>query len=136
EPHFKDYKSAAFALLDSGLQDAQALTCLVRLLACASLIALVLGMLLVCCGQRPRLDWHGQRGLSFLQLGLRAVLEDFALFTSGKVSNLSDVQRKACVLLSPGNPKSLIMRPTITEPSAETAVAPETAVFSGMPLSA
>ncbi|MGF1499496.1 MAG: transposase, partial [Elainellaceae cyanobacterium] len=47
EPHFKDYKSAAFALLDSGLQDAQALTCLVRLLACASLIALVLGMLLV-----------------------------------------------------------------------------------------
>ncbi|MGF1496077.1 MAG: transposase [Elainellaceae cyanobacterium] len=73
EPHFKDYKSAALALLDSGLQDARALTCLLMLLTCASLIALVLAMLLVRCGQRTRLDWHGQRGLSFLQLGLREV---------------------------------------------------------------
>ncbi|NEQ15844.1 MAG: hypothetical protein F6K63_35570 [Moorea sp. SIO1G6] len=28
-------------------------------------------MMLVLSGQRPRIDWHGQRGLSFLQLGLR-----------------------------------------------------------------
>jgi hypothetical protein len=28
EPHFKDYKSAGFEVLDSGLRDAQALTCL------------------------------------------------------------------------------------------------------------
>jgi hypothetical protein len=28
-------------------------------------------MMLVKAGQRTRLDWHGDRGLSFLQLGLR-----------------------------------------------------------------
>ena len=41
------------------------------LLDCASLIALMLGMMLVQAGERSRLDWHGERGLSFLQLGLR-----------------------------------------------------------------
>lgn len=71
EPHFKDYKSAAFEVLHSGLRNAQALTCLFMLLDCASLIALMLGMMLVQAGQRSRFDWHGQRGLSFLQLGLR-----------------------------------------------------------------
>jgi hypothetical protein len=71
EPHFKDYKSAAFDVLQSGLRDAQALTCLFMLLDCASLLALILGMMLVQAGHRARLDWHGQRGLSFLQLGLR-----------------------------------------------------------------
>lgn len=71
EPHFKDYKSAAFNVLQSGLRTAQALTCLFMLLDCASLIALMLGMMLVQSGERSRLDWHGERGLSFLQLGLR-----------------------------------------------------------------
>lgn len=71
EHHFKDYKSAALAVLDSGLRDADALTRLFMLLDCAYLIALVLGMMLVKAGQRTRLDWHGDRGLSFLQLGLR-----------------------------------------------------------------
>ncbi|NEP20409.1 MAG: transposase [Leptolyngbya sp. SIO4C1] len=71
EPHFKDYKSAAFDLLDSGLRDDKALSCLLMLLDCASLIALLLGVMLVLFGQRSKLDWHSQRGLSFLQLGLR-----------------------------------------------------------------
>jgi hypothetical protein len=71
EPHFKDYKSAAFNLLDTHLRDAQALTCLVMLMDCATLLAIVLGMRVVRMGQRARLDWHPQRGLSFLQLGLR-----------------------------------------------------------------
>lgn len=71
EPHFKDYKSAAFEVLRSHLRDAQALTCLFMLLDCAALIALVLGMLVVQWGQRHWLDWHTHRGLSFLQLGLR-----------------------------------------------------------------
>lgn len=73
EPHFKDYKSAAFEVLHSGLRDAQALTCLFMLLDCATLIALMLGMMLVQAGQRTAIDWHGERGLSFLQLGLRQV---------------------------------------------------------------
>jgi hypothetical protein len=71
EPHFKDYKSAAFEVLRSHLRDAQALTCLFMLLDSASLIALVLGMMVVRLGQRKWIDWHTQRGLSFLQLGLR-----------------------------------------------------------------
>ncbi|MEM9452523.1 MAG: IS4 family transposase, partial [Cyanobacteria bacterium P01_E01_bin.6] len=71
EPHFKDYKSAAFGVEASHLRDARALTCLVMLLDCAYLIAVILGVMLVQFGQRLRLDWHGHRGLSFLQLGLR-----------------------------------------------------------------
>ena len=71
EHHFKDYKSAALNVLASGLRDADGLTRLFMLLDCAYLIALVVGMMLVKAGQRTRLDWHGQRGLSFLQLGLR-----------------------------------------------------------------
>lgn len=71
EPHFKDYKSAAFDVLHSGLRHAQALTCLFMLLDCASMIAFMLDMMLVQAGQRSRFDWHQERGLSFLQLGLR-----------------------------------------------------------------
>lgn len=69
--HFKDYKSAAFEVLHSGLRDAPALTCLFMLLDCAMLIALLLGMMLAQAGHLARLDWHPHRGLSFLQLGLR-----------------------------------------------------------------
>ncbi|ASC71407.1 hypothetical protein XM38_023590 [Halomicronema hongdechloris C2206] len=71
EPHFKDYKSAAFDLLETGLREAEMLTRLVMLLDAASLIALILGLMLVHAKQRARIDWHGERGLSFLQLGLR-----------------------------------------------------------------
>jgi hypothetical protein len=71
EPHFKDYKSAAFDLLETGLREAEMLTRLVMLLDAASLIALMLGLMLVHAKQRARIDWHGERGLSFLQLGLR-----------------------------------------------------------------
>ncbi len=73
EPHFKDYKAAAFGVLQSGWRDAQALTGLFMLLDSASLLALILGMMLVPAGEQTRLDWHGQRGFSFLQLGLREV---------------------------------------------------------------
>lgn len=73
EPHFKDYKSAVFQLLDTRLRDAQALTCLVMLLDCAALIATVLASIAIKLGQRSFLDWHSHRGLSFLQLGLRAI---------------------------------------------------------------
>jgi hypothetical protein len=71
EPHFKDYKSAAFDVTTSHLRDAQALTCLFMLLDTAALIALILGIMLVRLGQRAWIDWHDHRGLSFLQIGLR-----------------------------------------------------------------
>jgi hypothetical protein len=57
--------------LDTHLRDAQALTCLVMLMDCATLLVIVLGTMVVHMGQRVPLDWHPQRGLSFLQLGLR-----------------------------------------------------------------
>jgi hypothetical protein len=71
EPHFRDYKSAAFGIIESHLRDASALTTLFLLLDIATLIALILGMMLVQTGQRSLLDAHPERGLSFLQLGLR-----------------------------------------------------------------
>lgn len=41
------------------------------MLATAHLFALHLGFLLTQLEQRSQIDWHGQRGLSFLQLGSR-----------------------------------------------------------------
>lgn len=71
EPHFKDYKSAGFTVESSQLRHARALTCLFMLLDSAYLIAFILGVMLVQLGERLRVDWHGHRGLSFWQLGLR-----------------------------------------------------------------
>jgi hypothetical protein len=73
EPHFKDYKSAAFELIRSHLRDPQALNCLLMLLAAATLIAIAVAVVVVGEGRRKILDWHSQRGLSFLQLGLREI---------------------------------------------------------------
>jgi len=73
EPHFKDYKSAAFELIQSHLRDAQALNCLLMLLATATVIAITIAVVVVAEGRRKLLDWHDQRGLSFLQLGLREI---------------------------------------------------------------
>lgn len=71
EPHFKDYKSSGFSLLRSRLRTPQALQGLLMLLATATIIAISLAVHLLMQGQRSRLDWHSQRGFSFLQLGLR-----------------------------------------------------------------
>jgi Transposase DDE domain len=73
EPHFKDYKSAAFDLIRSHLRDTQALNCLLMLLAAATLISIAIALVVVHEGRRQILDWHHQRGLSFLQLGLREI---------------------------------------------------------------
>lgn len=73
EPHFKDYKSAGFNLNRSRLRDAQALSCLLVLLAVAHLIALSVAIASHSLTSPRKLDWHSQRGLSFLQLGLRQI---------------------------------------------------------------
>lgn len=73
EPHFKDYKSAAFDLIGSNLRDAQALSCLLMLLAAATLIAISIALVVTHENRTKILDWHSQRGLSFLQLGLREI---------------------------------------------------------------
>jgi hypothetical protein len=43
------------------------------LLAAATLIAIIIAVVVVTEGRRNMLDWHQQRGLSFLQLGLREI---------------------------------------------------------------
>ena len=73
EPHFKDYKSAAFELPRSRVRDVAALNRLLMLLAAATLIAIVVAVQVCAQGQRHSVDWHGQRGLSFLQIGLRRI---------------------------------------------------------------
>ncbi|UIE39270.1 hypothetical protein KIK02_06725 [Leptodesmis sichuanensis A121] len=50
EPHFKDYKSAAFDLIRSHLRGAAALGCLLMLLAAATLIAMVIAVVAVQSG--------------------------------------------------------------------------------------
>lgn len=66
EPHFKDYKSAAFDLLRSRIRDAQALNRLLMLLATAQLLAIHIGFFLAYLGQRSRLDWHARAWTQFL----------------------------------------------------------------------
>jgi Transposase DDE domain len=73
EPHFKDYKSGAFDLIRSHLRGVEALSCLLMLLASAMLIAVSIAVVVVSQNRRLMLDWHYQRGLSFLQLGLREI---------------------------------------------------------------
>jgi hypothetical protein len=73
EPHFKDYKSATFELLRSRIRDPHALGTLLMMVAIASLLAIRLGVDAIDTGVSSRIDWHGQRGLSLLQLGLRQI---------------------------------------------------------------
>ena len=73
EPHFKDYLSAGFELIRTKLRNAEALSCLLMLLAAATIIAISLAVIVLVQDRRASLDWHAQRGLSFLQLGLRAL---------------------------------------------------------------
>ncbi len=56
EPHFKDYKSASFRVIDSKLREEETLTCLFMLLDSAILVAMILGLILVQAGQKANLD--------------------------------------------------------------------------------
>jgi Transposase DDE domain len=73
EPFFKDHKSATFDLPKSRLRNAQALSCLFLLMATAQLLGIAIGFWLVRSKKRSTIDPHTNRGLSFLQLGLRQI---------------------------------------------------------------
>jgi hypothetical protein len=70
ELHFKDYKSAGFDLIRSHLRDAQALSCLLMLLAAATLIAISIALVVVFEGRRKSTDWHSQRGSELFTTGI------------------------------------------------------------------
>jgi hypothetical protein len=71
EPHFKDYKSAAFDITRSHIRHPEALGCLLMLIAAAQLLAIQIGFCTAYLQHLTQIDWHGERAISFLQLGLR-----------------------------------------------------------------
>jgi Transposase DDE domain len=73
EPRFKDYKSGTFDILRSKIRDAQALSNLLMMIEIAEILAIRLGLIMIETRQRGKVDWHGHRGLSLLQLGIRTV---------------------------------------------------------------
>jgi hypothetical protein len=73
EPRFKDYKSGTFDILRSKIRDAQALSNLLMMIEIAEILAIRLGSLMIETRQRSQVDWHGERGLSLLQIGIRTV---------------------------------------------------------------
>jgi hypothetical protein len=73
EPFFKDHKSAAFDIPKSRLRNAQALSCVFLLMATAQLLGIAIGFWLMRSKKRSTIDPHTNRGLSFLQLGLRKI---------------------------------------------------------------
>jgi hypothetical protein len=73
EPRFKDYKSGTFDILRSKIRDAQALSNLLMMIEIAEVLAIRLGLIMIETRPRSKIDWHGDRGLSLLQLGIRTV---------------------------------------------------------------
>ena len=69
EPHFKDYKSAAFELIRSHLSRCFSAQLFVDTVGCSTLIAISIAV--VVHRRATKVD-RLQRGLSFLQFGLRA----------------------------------------------------------------
>jgi hypothetical protein len=73
EPRFKDYKSGTFEILRSKIRDAKALSNLLMMIEIAEILAIRLGLRVIETRQRSQIDWHGARGLSLLQLGIRTI---------------------------------------------------------------
>jgi hypothetical protein len=73
EPRFKDYKSGTFDILRSKVRDAKALSNLLMMIEIAEILAIRLGLTTIETRTRSKIDWHGERGLSLLQLGIRTI---------------------------------------------------------------
>jgi Transposase DDE domain len=73
EPRFKDYKSGTFDILRSKIRDAKALSNLLMMIEIAEVLAIRLGLTTIETHSRSKIDWHGERGLSLLQLGIRTI---------------------------------------------------------------
>jgi hypothetical protein len=73
EEGFLDFKSAAFHLEDTRLTTADALERLLMVLSVACVVLLSEGVATVETGQRRTVDAHWFRGLSYVQIGWRAI---------------------------------------------------------------
>ncbi len=70
EQLFRDQKSGVFQLEDSGLRDPERINRLLLVVAIAVLLSSLQGYAISLSGQRPLVDPHWKRGLSFLRIGL------------------------------------------------------------------
>lgn len=68
---FRDDKSGGFQLEDCELSDPASVERLLLVMAVATLHLVTLGSYVVEHGQRPSVDGHWQRGLSYFQIGWR-----------------------------------------------------------------
>lgn len=73
EESFLDFKSAGFQLASSQLDDSEPLSCLLLVLATATLYLVSTGTAVVAMGKRHLVDPRAFRGLSYLQIGWRWV---------------------------------------------------------------
>ena len=71
EQLFRDQKSGIFQLESSGLRDPQRIDRLLLVVAIAVLVGSLQGYAVSLAGERRRVDPHWQRGLSFVQIGLK-----------------------------------------------------------------
>ena len=65
--------TGTFDILLSKIRNAQALSNLLMMIEIAEILAIRLGLIMIETRQRNKIDWHGDRGLSLLQLGIRTV---------------------------------------------------------------
>jgi hypothetical protein len=91
EPRFKDYKSGTFDILRSKIRNAQALRNLLTIIEIAEILAIRLGLIMIETRQRSKIDWHGDRGLSLLQLGIRTVTSLCHLSLPLPFKNLAEI---------------------------------------------
>lgn len=78
EEGFLDFKSAGFQLESSEVEDAEALSRLLLILAVATIYLVSTGTAIVETGRRHLVDPHWFRGLSYLQIGWRWVKQALA----------------------------------------------------------
>jgi hypothetical protein len=94
EQEFRDDKSGGFQLEDSQLEDAESVARLLLVMSVACLHLVSLGTWVVESEQRPSVDGHWSRGLSYLQIGWRylrrAIYLDWAVGSLFRLSAAPD----------------------------------------------
>lgn len=121
EQEFRDDKSGGFQLEDSQLDDAESVGRLLLVMSVACLHLVSLGTWVVESQQRPSVDGHWSRGLSYLQIGWRYLRRAIYLDRGvGSLFRLSAAPDPAPVAL----PRARRQRPVWTQWSLPLAEAP------------
>jgi hypothetical protein len=81
EEEFRDEKSGGFSLDKSRLEGTEALERLILIIAVATIITVNEGLEVVAEGNRKKVDYHWDRGLSYFQIGLRWIKKQLCKMT-------------------------------------------------------